>query len=212
MQRVCHCYVVVPTSVPPTVPPPDDRDDALPRHSSTKLSGSLDYAPSVTGGGSSSASVAGGGGGGADMSGAGAGTSGSGTDTRVTTLFAAAISPDYSITGGKLRRIAAAAGPTPGASPAAGQPPTSAASSPFAAATVCLAFHPTLPLLAGADGSGRIVVWRIGLADGVHATVASRDSAMPPAPDGSLRTVTALLLHPVLPRLLVSGYAPDALR
>lgn len=172
----------------------DDRGDDIPTIAS---SASVRGGGGLGGGGSSSASVAGGGGG-ADA----AGTSGSAAaaEAATTALFAAAISPDYSITGGRLRRLAAAgsAGGGGGVAPH------------FAAAAVCLSFHPTAPLLAAADGSGRVVVWRVGLADGVHATVASRDFAMPPAPDGSPRTVTSLLLHPSLPRLVVAGYAPDA--
>ena len=188
--------MLAPLHFPPSPYSSDDRaGDDVPTIASS--SASVRGGGGLGGGGSSSASVAGGGGGGADAAGA---TGNAAADAATSVLFAAAISPDYSISGGRLRRLAAAGPAGPGGS----------AAPHFAAAAVCLSFHPTAPVLAAADGSGRVVVWRVGIADGVHATVASRDFAMPPAPDGSPRTVTSLLLHPCLPRLVVAGYAPDA--
>jgi hypothetical protein len=113
-------------------------------------------------------------------------------------LFAAAINPDLAIVQGKLRR--------------GGE---GSLSYDFCST---LAFHPTLPLLAAADGNGRIVVFRVGgFSDlegesggvPVHATIASRDWTAPNTPSESPRIITTLTFHPTLPRLTSLAYCPQ---
>ena len=113
-------------------------------------------------------------------------------------LFAAAINPDLAIVQGKLRR--------------GGE---GSVSYDFCST---MAFHPTLPILAAADGNGRIVVFRIGgfsdpegESDGipVHATIASRDWTAPNTPSESPRIITSLTFHPTLPRLTSLAYCPQ---
>jgi hypothetical protein len=44
----------------------------------------------------------------------------------------------------------------------------------------------------------------------MHGTIASRDNALPAAPDETPRYVTTLLFHATLPRLLTLAYAPNS--
>ena len=113
-------------------------------------------------------------------------------------LFSAAVSPEYAIVGGRLRRVTAKAstggnanpsvhggsgsgtGGQPSASPAGGGPGTPSITSDFPAEPItAIAFHPSLPLVAAADAAGRLAVWRIGLADGRHELLGCRTGVAP---------------------------------
>jgi hypothetical protein len=141
-------------------------------------------------------------------------------------LFAAAVSPEYAIVSGRVKCVALAAqaaaaaaaasgrgssgyfnssGPIGAAAGVAGVTALTLSQTPyeFLEAVTALAFHPLLPLLAAADDTGRVVLWRVGIADGAHATVASRDATAPPSSfDGSPRVISSLSLHPTVPHLL----------
>ena len=127
------------------------------------------------------------------------------------TLFAAAVSPDIVLVGSKLRRQAGG--------------PTAAVTSDAAEPVTALAFHPSLAMLAAADATGRIVLWSIAVPGGGspsalvagkderraarHAILASRNGAVPDAPDGSPRLVTSFVFHAAAPRLLSLSFAPQ---
>jgi hypothetical protein len=116
-------------------------------------------------------------------------------------ILAAAISPDYSVAAGRIRKSAPSGASPPLSSPLGGEP---------ADAVVSLAFHPTLPLLAATDGTGRLVIWRIGVSDGVHATIGSREAILPHTIEDTPRVVTSMVFHATLPRLITMGYSPSA--
>jgi hypothetical protein len=118
-------------------------------------------------------------------------------------VMSAVISPEYAIGGGKLRKISGMGGSVN--DPTATDVPVSA-----------LAWHHYLPMLGGADGSGRIVIWKVGpLSKGTdddvgHGTIASRESSVPWTFDSTPRLITSMLFHPTLPRLIVLSYAPGS--
>jgi len=123
-------------------------------------------------------------------------------------LFAAAVSPDVVAVHGRLRKQSTAAAIQ--AAVAAGQSPDSVPTDSYYDMVTALTWHATLPVLAGADGTGRIVVWKVGLVDGAHCVLAARDWCAPAVPDDSPRIITSLLFHASLPRLLSLAYSPQS--
>lgn len=174
----------------------DDEDDDLSGPAKAKSVKSKSASNVGAAGGSSAAAAGPSDGGGHGQ----AGVAGRDRDA-ATILFAAAISPDYTIVQGRIRKAGGVGGP--GAASAA------ASGSEYNDCVTCLAFHPTLPLLAASDGSGRIVVYRVGLNDGFHAAVASRDWAAPNTRDECMRLITSMVFHPTLPRLVTLAYSPQ---
>lgn len=114
-------------------------------------------------------------------------------------LFATTMHPSVNIAGGKLKKNTQENTVIPGV----GVPEA-------LSCVMVTTWHPTLPLLAAIDGSGHMVVWRVGLEDGKHSVIASRSFCVPglSQQEGHGRIATSILFDATSPRLTVVSYAP----